>query len=269
MTLRRTGTLTVLLAAIVAACGGMDAGLDSEATTQANNEVARLEFDDGNIVTFHKVGDMIAIGELRHTGDAPHYVPNGQTPEEAFRELAPELEVPDALVMADNVRFPTTEEIAAEQASETDPATAGEQNVEKDHGGTRMPYSEFRPSCLFLLGPDVPGYRLTRWDKNDLNRDSSSPTSKAGSGWSMVGADLGEVRHELVRTGSLMVQGIAPQGHVHQWTWTSAKIQVCKTSCVWWGCTKICKWEMPSTHVDIKGVTSTENYHHCGFTEAE
>jgi hypothetical protein len=268
----RTVTLSLLVSA-ASACSGVEPGsaeleegppaYESSAAGQPSpSEVARIEFEDGGVVSFHVVDDVIAINETGHLGKDPHYVSSGQTPAEAFRSLAPDREIPEELKV-EGLRFSAPPNVRAEQAEATAIL------VEKDHNG-RFPFSDLQPSCNFNIGiglPDLDERHMTYWIKNDRTSNGSSATKRAGRGWSLAAADLGEVRHEIVRSGFPLLQHIIQQGHFDLWDWTSPRTEVCEESCFLFSCTEICATLGPNSRADIVGVDAGENYHHCGFLD--
>ena len=91
----RTVTLSLLTSAALG-CSGVEPGSTeleggppadefSAAEPLSPGEVARIEFEDGGVVSFHVVDDVVAINETGYLGNDPHYVSSGQTPAEAFR----------------------------------------------------------------------------------------------------------------------------------------------------------------------------------------
>lgn len=276
----RTVTLSLLTSAALG-CSGVEPGSTeleggppadefSAAEPLSPGEVARIEFEDGGVVSFHVVDDVVAINETGYLGNDPHYVSSGQTPAEAFRSLAPDRELPEALKV-EGLRFSAPPDVLADVLADV----RVEQNappadpIEKHHNG-RFPFSDLQPSCNFNIGvglPDLETRHQTYWIKNDRTSNGSSATKRAGKGWSLAAADLGEVRHEIVRSGFPLMQHVIPQGHWDLWDWTSPRTQVCEESCFFFSCTKVCANLGPSTRADITGVSSGESYHHCGYLD--
>jgi hypothetical protein len=82
------GALAALSLLGATACGSDD----------AEERLASIELDDGNIVSFEKLGDGISITEVGLAGNGSHLSGRGQSPVQLFRELAPDREVPEALL---------------------------------------------------------------------------------------------------------------------------------------------------------------------------
>jgi hypothetical protein len=82
------GALVALSILGATACGSNDAA----------EQLATIELEDGNVVSFETLGDGVAITEVGLAGNGSHLSGAGRSPVQLFRELAPGREVPEALL---------------------------------------------------------------------------------------------------------------------------------------------------------------------------
>jgi hypothetical protein len=244
-----------------------------EAEAAEGAELARVEFEDGNVVRFEALSGGVLITELGSEENPRHFQPKeGLTALEAFRTLAPEHEVPEALLRAHERMYPADVTIAP-PASETDTTPSSEElplDPDLEHNGE---FQQSLPSATFLANmcnfPTGSG-SYKHPNRTDVHVDTSMNVHTA---YYAVGADIGIIKSRACagkNTGGIF------KGNCSTWTTTnpggvaSAYYDAgiaCPDDPNWlcelFGCPKIC--ELRKVRLDIwhDKISNSVRFHDC------
>jgi hypothetical protein len=256
-----------------------DAQISEDATT--SHELARIEFDDGNVLRFEQVGDGMLMLETGPSWNPRHYVPReGVSPLEAFKALAPDLDLPSALVEHDRLMFPHGAKLLPETIRPSDsPAlqrlddgSLVNEDVEHtgqfEQSGGLYPWSQFSQEwCNFAM--NSPG----DFKHGNSTGGHSHIVQKANHAYIAAGADIGDFGIQFCADDSCnAVYQVSPG--------TSASLnysagQSCSGSCAWWdfvckalGPVQVCSPRYRRVVTTMSGISNGERQHDCGaFTE--
>jgi hypothetical protein len=232
--------------------------------------LGRIDFKDGNTLTFSRMQNVLFIQERGLIQNGIHYQRSDRSAVEIFEKLAPDQEVPAKLRATAFEMFPPGSETLHAgsklgQLSGDEPfreREAADGTGEFEQAGGALPWSAFEPTCNANFG--TAGHNLT-WKHHDRNFNSSSPAGKSTRGWVGVAANIGAVTANITVDGLGSSSADVLAGHFVDTDWRVAA--VCpKNCCTLWICVDCrCLPPFKTTTSSVTNVASNENYHHCGF----
>jgi hypothetical protein len=243
-----------------------------EAEIAANTELARLEFDDGNVVRFAELNGGVYVSELGSLLNPRHLVPKeGRTAVETFQALAPGREVPVALMQMHERMYPPgalradAKDIAEESAAETE---APELDPDLEHNGK---FQQSFPAANFLaqmcdFPTTSPSYKHT--NRTDPHTDTSLNIHSA---YYAAGADIGIMTEQACAgksdsqgffVGQCNAQTPVQPGFAVSGLYDAG--QQCDKSCtLFFGCVSICSPRQVRWELRHGAISSSVRFHEC------
>jgi hypothetical protein len=279
------GMIGASLALLLAAgCGAADdggnvegsetatpSGTQTEATAGA--ELARVEFDDGNVVRFEELAGGVLVSEIGPLTNARHLVPReGLTALEAFKAMAPARTVPPALLQMHERMYPAGVTIAREPDDSAAPA-AEEPSFDEDaeHDGQ---FQQSYPSAQFLAQlcdfPTNNGLNYKHANRTDVHSDTSMGIHTA---YYAVAADIGTITLQVCagkNAGGPFV-GICSDTGVYNAGLGGSTFYDAGVSCPGdpnlfckiFGCPKICTLRKVRFELDHGKISNNVRFHEC------
>lgn len=239
--------------------------------------LARLDFEDGNLVTFEELDNGVLVRELTHADHETHHLPaQAMSALDAFKAMAPSRAVPSALVDAHARMYPAAAEVVsalpADGAANAPKAAEHEQDLQHggqfEQSGGAFPGSTFTSQfCSFSSAS--PNYIHT-------NHTSSltHTTSNVNTVYFASATDIGTLGAQACSNGNCGGSVTIQAGYGNSGFYDAG--QACsKKSCAWWdfickalGETTICgprevKFDLKETQI-----SSQVRFHDCAkFTQ--
>ncbi|HEY8946080.1 MAG TPA: hypothetical protein VIM73_17550 [Polyangiaceae bacterium] len=249
----------------------------------AAREIARVEFEDGNVVRFERLGDGLLITEVGPATNPKHYASREETPVEAFRRLAPRREIPAALIEFDRELYPlgaksipgrvSVEKVpssAAASEEESPPGSDVKHTGQFQQSGGLYPYSLFSQNmCNFPL--DSP----SDFKHGNSTGGHSHIIAKANKAYVAAASDIGDFTIKFCLDNDTNCNAPFQVNPGHSAVLNYDAGQTCKGNCSWWdlacqilGEVKICTPKYRRMATTTAGLSPGERYHDCAaYTE--
>jgi hypothetical protein len=235
--------------------------------------LARIEFPEGNVVTFKQIGSLVLIGESGSAPNPPRYHqadPN-ERPTDAFRRLAPGTEVPPALLDAERAAHVTAQsgqqpQVTVEkghfegsQPDETNQAPLS--SALQDPGGSCSSSWFNSAVCGFPSGPSGQGPPKDIWRLYDW-WNGAYENANASWGYHAACADIGDILLSVNVANVGSYQQTIFQGDWYYWSWWAGN--QCFTTCYFWSCFTGCENNVVYATSNILNATN-KRFHYCGY----
>jgi hypothetical protein len=289
------GTVSVLAAGCSAAEPAQlrdDASLDPANETEVPGApepelLAQVDFDDGNVVTFERLGKGILILEIGPEGNPRRFEPRGDSAVESFRRLSPVSAVPEALIAADSrfaappgavfmknpmaayMRDGRLDESAMHEALERvrealpeEPERTGQ--FEQAQGS--YPWSTFELS--YCNWEPALAYDFKH---ADADRGHTHATPQSHRTYSAVGSDIGDVSVQMCADGGCNPWHNVAQGEAAVVDYDAGfdELEICPP----WFDPRGCEWayfaRYPAIELKSSNVSAGERFHECAWFESE
>ncbi|MET0411502.1 MAG: hypothetical protein ABW217_09400 [Polyangiaceae bacterium] len=237
----------------------------------ADKELARLEFEDGNVVRFEALHDGVLVSEMGADLNPRRLVPReGMTALDAFRALAPGRAVPVRLLQMHVQMYSGGNAITAER-NESDPA-ATESDPDLEHDGD---FQQALPASAFLsVMCDFPtgngSYKHS--NRTDAHTDASLDVHSA---YFAVGSDSGTVTTQACvgeNTGGFFDGDCGgttavPAGFQTSAFYDAGPDQICDGGdgfgCELFGCVEVCYRPLVRFELNYGKISPSVNFHEC------
>jgi hypothetical protein len=257
-----------------------DAALaESGPTSAAVAELARIDFADGNSVRFEELDGGILVTELGSELNPRHLVPrDGMSALAAFRELAPDREVPEALERV-HERIRPTASLETEGVQSTAPRKAlratpddadAPMDPDMEHNGQFQQSGGSYPAATFIANmcdfPNTaPNFRST-----NHTAAHTKTTPDIHTAYFAVASDIGIITARACANNSCG-NTITLQAGFHSSGFYDAG-NVCDETCCLFGlcgCVSICTPRKVSFAQVSGKISSSVRFHECGaFTRS-
>jgi hypothetical protein len=244
---------------------------DSNATDGASGEeLARLEFDDGNVVRFEALAGGMLVSELGPDLNPRRIVPGmGLNALETYKALAPGQAVPERLLAMHESMYAGASDVDVENVPATEPANDSDLEHEGDFQQA-YPADQFMAQmCDFPLG----GGSYKHQNRTDAHIDASLDVHLA---YFAVGSDKGIITAKPCageNTGGFFDgecgSTVAVQaGTNNSGFYESGPNQVCEggsgfLECTLFGCVTVCFHPLVRFELNYGKVSTDVNFHEC------
>jgi hypothetical protein len=276
-----------LAAVMVVGCGAADdagstegaaspsAPSAEETAAVAGAELARIEFEDGNVVRFEDLAGGVLISELGPDHNPRHLVAKeGMTALAMYQALAPGRTVPAALMRMHERLYPTGAALAPSEGAVPGATPVTEEapfDADLEHNGE---FQQSYPAASFLQTmcdfPTNNGLNYKHTNRTDVHTDTSMGVHTA---YFAVGADIGTITARACAGknaggyfNGICGSTVTVNAGYHQSGYYDAGLS-CPGDpnlfCQIFGCPKICTYRLVRFHVEHGKISTNVRFHEC------